>query len=64
MKIPLILHTRILLLKLVFYFNILHVNITKSKEKKNSISKLYMKWYYNEYGCYDISEKLILLIEN
>lgn len=46
MKIPLILHTRILIFKLVFYFNILHVNITKSK--KNSISKLYMKWYYGQ----------------
>lgn len=46
MKLPLILHTRILLLKLVFYFNILHVNITTSK--KNSISKLYMKWYYGQ----------------
>lgn len=32
MKLPLILHTRILILKLVFYFNILHVNITTAKK--------------------------------
>lgn len=43
MKIPLMLYTRILIFKLVYNFNILHMNITK-----NSISELYMKWYYGQ----------------
>ena len=54
MKIPLILYTRILIFKLVLYFNILHMNITK-----NSISELLyeMVLWSNEYD-YDISGKL------
>ena len=53
-KIPLILYTRILIFKLVLYFNILHMNITK-----NSISELLyeMVLWSNEYD-YDISGKL------
>ena len=47
MKIPLILYTRILIFKLVLYFNILHMNITK-----NSISELYMKWYYGQMNMF------------
>ena len=54
MKIPLILYTRILIFKLVLYFNILHMNITK-----NSISELLyeMVLWSNEYD-YDIGGKL------
>ena len=53
-KIPLILYTRILIFKLVLYFNILHMNITK-----NSISELLyeMVLWSNEYD-YDIGGKL------
>lgn len=47
MKIPLILYTRILIFKLVLYFNILHMNITK-----NSIPELYMKWYYGQMNMF------------
>lgn len=50
LKIPLILYTRILIFKLVLYFNILHMNITK-----NSISELYMKWYYGQMNMIMIS---------
>lgn len=50
MKIPLILYTRIVIFKLVLYFNILHMTITK-----NSISELYMKWYYGQMNMVMIS---------
>lgn len=49
-KIPLTLYTRILIFKLILYFNILHMNFTK-----NSISELYMKWYYGQMNMIMIS---------
>lgn len=55
MKISLIVHTRILLLKLVFYFNILHLNITNLKKK--SYFKIIHEMYYGQMNMVMISVK-------